>query len=101
MMENIRQNSELLKRYLTLSIRKQFGLDIDLTDEYTFTENLVSKKTIIAPTFSEKILLNQQIKLYLNSIITEINYGNCTIESIKSRVRNQKETDSEQTESFA
>lgn len=77
----------LIKKYLTQSIRLQFNMDIDLKGEYTFTQNIVSKKTIIAATFSEKILAKPGLKLFLMSLITEINNERCSTEFILERVK--------------
>lgn len=77
----------LIKKYLTQSIRLQFNMDIDLKGEYTFTQNIVSKKTIIAATFSEKILSKPGLKLFLMSLITEINNERCSTEFILDRVK--------------
>ncbi|WP_294249416.1 hypothetical protein [uncultured Chryseobacterium sp.] len=77
----------LIKKYLTQSIRLQFNMDIDLKGEYTFTQNIVSKKTIIAATFSEKILSKPGLKLFLMSLITEINNERCSMEFILDRVK--------------
>jgi len=80
----------LIKKYLTQSIRLQFNMDIDLKGEYTFTRNIVSKKTIIAATFSEKILSKPGLKMFLASLITEINNERCSMEFIMEKVRSLK-----------
>ncbi len=87
-MENLSENKELIKSYLHHIIRQQFNTEIDLTDEYTFTENLVSRKPIIATTFSDKILSDPEMKRFLTSLITEINTGSCSIQSMKMKLRN-------------
>ncbi|MCT2560477.1 hypothetical protein [Chryseobacterium herbae] len=87
-MENMLQNIDLIHRYLSVSIADQFRLNVDLEGEYIFTQNIVSKKTIIATTFSDKILSDRQLKLFLSALITEINNGRCTLELIRERIRN-------------
>ncbi|MCX8525631.1 hypothetical protein OF897_17085 [Chryseobacterium formosus] len=72
-MENMTQNKDLLEYYLSLNVKQQFNIDLDLKDEFIFTENLVSKNTIIAPTFSDKILLQHDIKEFLSALISDIN----------------------------
>lgn len=72
-MEITEQNKDTIEYYLALNIQQQFGSRIDLKDEFTFTENLVSKKTIIAPTFSDKILSQPEIKEFLSALISDIN----------------------------
>lgn len=93
-MENILENKDLINSYLSLSILQQFNLNIDLKDEYVFTENIVSKKPIIVTTFSGQILSNPPIKMFLTSLITDINNGNCNKDFMKDRLKYFQETDS-------
>lgn len=86
-MDNILKNIDLIHRYLSYSIRDQFKLRIDLNSEYIFTQNIVSKKTIIATTFTRKILFDPQLKLFLSALICEINSGRCTINLIREKIR--------------
>jgi len=86
-MENMLQNIDLIHRYLSLSIANEFDLNIDLEGEYTFTQNIVSKKTIIATTFTNKILVFPELKLFLSALILEINNGKCTVDFIRERIR--------------
>ena len=90
-MEKLSENKELVDSYLNCIIQQQFDLQIDLTDEYIFIENLVSGKPIIATTFSDKILSDPEIKMFLTSLITEINTGNCNIQAMKLKLRNYPE----------
>lgn len=96
-MENLSKHKELINNYINFSIQQQFRITVDLKDEYTFTENLVSKKPIIATTFSDKILADSEIKMFLTSLITEINTGNCSTEMM----RNQLEADSQEMQEMA
>lgn len=72
-MEVTEQNKDIIEYYLSLNVQQHFGIDIDLKDEFTFTENIVSKKIIIASTFSEKILSKPEIKEFLSGLISDIN----------------------------
>lgn len=90
-MENMLQNIELIHRYLSISITHQFYSIVDLEGEYTFTQNIVSKKTIIASTFTNKILLYPKLKLFLTALITEINNGNCTVDFIREKIKHFEE----------
>ncbi|MGI9652911.1 hypothetical protein [Chryseobacterium sp. RLHN22] len=72
-MESFEQSKDLIEYYLALSIKQQFNIDLDLKDEFTFTENIVSKKMIIAPTFSDRILKDSEIKDFLHALISDIN----------------------------
>lgn len=72
-MENLEQNKDIVAYYLALSVKQQFNIDIDLTNEFIFTENLVSKKIIIAPTFSDKILSVPELKEFLSALISYMN----------------------------
>lgn len=86
---------KMIKKYLTISIKSQFDLDINLEKEYALTENLVSKKTIIAPTFTKKILSRPGLKLFLTSIITEINNEKCSMEFIVNKIKSLHGKDSQ------
>jgi hypothetical protein len=85
----------MIKKYLTISVKSQFDLDINLEKEYALTENLVSKKTIIAPTFTKKILSRPGLKLFLTSIITEINNEKCSMEFIVNKIKSLHGKDSQ------
>ncbi|WP_123851790.1 hypothetical protein [Chryseobacterium shandongense] len=86
---------KMIKKYLTISVKSQFDLDINLEKEYALTENLVSKKTIIAPTFTKKILSRPGLKLFLTSIITEINNEKCSVEFIVNKIKSLHGKDSQ------
>ena len=86
---------KMIKKYLTISVKSQFDLDINLEKEYALTENLVSKKTIIAPTFTKKILSSPGLKLFLTSIITEINNEKCSVEFILNKIKSLHGKDSQ------
>ena len=90
-MENMLQNIDLIHRYLSVSIADQFHINVNLEGEYIFTQNIVSKKTIIATTFSDKILSDRQLKLFLSAQINEINSGRCSVELIRERIRHFEE----------
>ncbi|MFC3157377.1 hypothetical protein SAMN05443633_108114 [Chryseobacterium arachidis] len=95
-MKNILQYRRLIDRYLILSVKSQFNLELDLTGEYTFAENLVSKKIIVATTFTERIFSKPSVKLFLSSLIAELNYEKCSISFIKSKLRALKKGQSGQ-----
>ncbi|WPO81281.1 hypothetical protein SD427_10955 [Chryseobacterium sp. JJR-5R] len=78
---------ELIRKYLTRCIKLQFNMDVDLNNEYTLTENIVSKKTIIARTFSDNILSKPSLKLFLTSLITEINNERCSLEFMTVKMK--------------
>ena len=82
----------LLNNYLALCVKQQLGLVIDLTDQYDFAENLVSKKSIIAPTFTDVVLSNNELKMFLSSLIIELNYEKCSADDIKERLENLKKS---------
>ncbi|MGG5211075.1 hypothetical protein ACQWU4_19310 [Chryseobacterium sp. MIQD13] len=86
-MENLLQNIDLIHQYLSMSITHQFHLTVDLEDEYIFTQNIVSQKTIIVATFTNKILLYPELKLFLSAVIAEINNGKCTADLIRERIK--------------
>ncbi|PIF45398.1 hypothetical protein CLU96_2403 [Chryseobacterium sp. 52] len=90
-MENLLENIDLIHQYLSVSIKDQFCLQIDLKGEYTFAQNIVSKKTIIATTFTNKILSDSLLKLFVSSLIAEINHGKCSADLIRERIRHYEE----------
>lgn len=96
-MENVSKNINLINSYLALSVKRQFNVEVDLTDEYMFVENLVSKKPIVATTFSEKILSKPDLKMFLSSLITELNYEKCDPGFIIERLNHLQESDSRKT----
>ncbi|WP_267406176.1 MULTISPECIES: hypothetical protein [unclassified Chryseobacterium] len=97
-MERIKENKELISRYLTLSVKQHFGVDVDVSNEYTFAENLVSKKMIIATTFTEKIVANPELKMFLYSLINELNNEKCSVDFIREKFDHLRESDSEEME---
>lgn len=90
-MENMLQNIDLIHRYLSASIADQFLLNVNLEGEYIFTQNIVSKKTIIATTFTNNILSDPQLKLFLSAEISEINNGRCTVDLMLERIKHFEE----------
>ncbi|MGK6341448.1 hypothetical protein ACMGDK_04365 [Chryseobacterium sp. DT-3] len=90
-MENMLENIDLIHRYLSISITDRFYSTVDLEGEYTFTQNIVSKKTIIVSTFTNKILLYPELKLFVTALITEINNGKCTVDLIRERIKHFEE----------
>jgi len=97
-MKTTQANKELINRYLRESIKQYFGQQMDLSGEYTFAENLVSKKIIIAPTFTEQILADPELKMFLTSLINELNYEKCSIDFIKEKFSHHTESASEEEE---
>lgn len=89
-MEKILKNINLIHKYLSISIADEFNLNLDLRGEYVPTQNIVSKKMIIATTFSIRILSEPQLKLFLSALISEINSGKCSIDFMKERIKNFK-----------
>lgn len=90
-----KENRYLVYEYLVLSIRKNFNLDISLSNEYILTKNIVSKARIIVPTFSDKITSNPRIKMFLTALILSLNSMNYTITDLKKEVAYLKNSDSE------
>ncbi|MFL9832608.1 hypothetical protein [Chryseobacterium terrae] len=87
---------KLLNDYLALCVKKQLNLDVDLNNQYDFAENLVSKKTIIAPTFTDEVFSNNELKMFLSSLITELNNENCNTDEIRERLRKLQPLETEE-----
>lgn len=81
---------KLLDQHLRDHLQRQFNLDFDLSEEYQLTENIVSKKVIIAPTFSDKITSNPEVKIFLNDLIHDINNQNYPSEMFCSGENNNE-----------
>lgn len=64
---------KLVIRYLEFLITEDFKKFYDLSFEIIFTENIVSKKVIVVSNFSEQIIKDGDLKIYLETVITNIN----------------------------
>ncbi|WP_144281716.1 hypothetical protein [Chryseobacterium echinoideorum] len=78
---------DLLNDYFKLSIKQQFNIDLNTECEFSLIENLVSKKVIVAPTFSDQITENSDLKQFFNAMINEINLENCEKTIIEARIK--------------
>jgi len=87
-MESLENNRDLIAYYLALSVKQQFGVDINLSKEFIFAENLVSRKTIIAPTFSDNILSRPAIKEFLSALISDLNNEQPTDKTYRKETKN-------------
>lgn len=65
----------LVDRYLLMHVRNTFGVEFPIADEYVVTLNMISKKIIVAKTFSNVVIENQSLHYLLNSLIHAINSG--------------------------
>ncbi|MET3535017.1 hypothetical protein [Chryseobacterium limigenitum] len=89
-----KENKYLVYEYLVLSIRKNFNLDISLFNEYILAKNIVSKTRIIVPTFSDKIISNPGIKMFLTALILNLNHMNYNITDLKKEIEYLKNSGS-------
>ncbi|ANF52821.1 hypothetical protein A0O34_20895 [Chryseobacterium glaciei] len=88
------ENKYLVYEYLVLSIKKNFNLEINLFNEYILAKNIVSKTRIIVPTFSDKIISNPRIKMFLTALILNLNHMNYNITDLKKEIEYLKNSDS-------
>lgn len=65
----------LVDQYLLMNVRNTFGMELPIADEYVVTLNMISKKIIVAKTFSDTVIENQPLHYLLNSLIHAINSG--------------------------
>lgn len=72
-MNDLLDFKELVIRYLQFLIAEDFNKSHDLLNDVIFTENIISKKTIIVQNFSEQINSNPDLKKYLEAVINNIN----------------------------
>lgn len=64
---------KLVIRYLEFLITEDFNKSYDLSFEIIFTDNIVSKKIVVVSNFSEQIIEDGDLKIYLETVITNIN----------------------------
>ena len=88
------ENQDLISKYLRLSLLRHFNKDIDLRNEYVYTKNLVSKRPIVATTFSEKISSEPELKMFLSSLINELNNEKCSQDFVQNRLNYLQQSDS-------
>lgn len=88
------ENKYLVYEYLVLSIKKNFNLEINLFNEYILAKNIVSKTRIIVPTFSDKIIGNPRIKMFLTALILNLNHMNYNLTDLKKEIEYLKNSDS-------
>ncbi|MET3036860.1 hypothetical protein ABXT08_12195 [Chryseobacterium sp. NRRL B-14859] len=83
----------LIDEYFNLTVKKELGIDIDFGFEYIITQNIVSKKLILVKTFSDFIIANPQLYIFLSSLIYKINTCSLTkkqmITELESLRKNQ------------
>lgn len=90
--KNTKMEKDLLNDYFKLSIKQQFNIDLNTECEFSLIENLVSKKVIVAPTFSNEITEHSDLKQFFTAMINEINLENCDQSVIETRIRTMLES---------
>ena len=65
----------LVDKYLSMHVRNTYGNKFPVTNEYTVTVNMISKKLIVARIFSDLIVENRALYSRLDSLISSINKG--------------------------
>ncbi|MDR2238587.1 MAG: hypothetical protein LBE92_20855 [Chryseobacterium sp.] len=69
------RDQNLIDEYFNLLIKKEFHMDINFSNEYIATQNIVSKKGILVKTFSDDILTRPALRLFIQALIHKINSG--------------------------
>jgi len=72
----------MVLQYLQLIVADDFNVKIDLKTDLRFVKNIISKKIIIVPIFSDKFKSNKTLRNHLGCVITSINYGNITLDDM-------------------
>ncbi|MCS3531707.1 hypothetical protein [Chryseobacterium sp. JUb7] len=90
-----KENRDLVYEYLILNIRKNFNLDINLLNEYILVKNIVSKTMIIVPTFSDKITVHPNLKVFLSTLIFQLNSIEYNLEDLERELNYLRNRDSE------
>ena len=67
------RDQKLIDEYFRLVIKRDLNLDLDVSNEYVIVHNIVSKKLIIARTFSDITLENPELYFLLSSLIQDVN----------------------------
>ncbi len=75
---HLNNDKKLIDEYFSLVIKKELNIDINVNNEYVVVQNVVSKKLILVRTFSDKIIENPSLYLFLSSLIQQINTRSLT-----------------------
>ncbi|UZT98736.1 hypothetical protein ODZ84_03955 [Chryseobacterium fluminis] len=90
-----RESRDLVYEYLILNIKKNFNLEMNLLNEYILASNIVSKRKIIVPTFSDKVTAHPNLKIFLSTLIFQLNSIEYSLEELKNKVHYLRNRDSE------
>ena len=78
-----------IDKYFSLIIKKNLDIDINVSNEYVIAHNIVSKKLILAKTFSNTVLENPELYFLLSSLIQDVNTCSLTKSQIISTLENK------------
>ena len=77
-------DKKCIDEYFSLMIKKDLNIDINVSKEYVVAHNIVSKKLILAKTFSNTVLENPELYFLLTSLIQDVNTFSLTKSQIIS-----------------
>lgn len=72
------RDKNFIDKYFSLTIKKELNIDINVSSEYIPAQNIVSRKLILAKTFSDAVMENPELYLLLASLIHDINTHSLT-----------------------
>ncbi|MFZ4929022.1 hypothetical protein [Chryseobacterium sp. Mn2064] len=70
---HLARDKQMIDEYFRLMVKNELNLDMNFSNEYLITKNIVSKKLILVKTFSDTIPINSPLYFLLNSLFHKIN----------------------------
>lgn len=75
---DMRKDQNLIAEFFNSVIKKDLNIEINVSNEYVVTHNIISQKLILVKTFSSIILENPDLYFLLSSLIHGINMRTLT-----------------------
>ena len=87
---HLNSDKKIIDEYFNLIIKKELNIDVNVNNEYVVVQNIVSKKLILAKTFSDNVLENPSLYLLLASLIQDINTCSLTKSQLTAAIEDIK-----------
>ncbi|AZB11014.1 hypothetical protein EG344_20350 [Chryseobacterium sp. G0162] len=87
---HLNSDKKIIDEYFNLIIKKELNIDVNVNNEYVVVQNIVSKKLILAKTFSDSVLENPSLYLLLASLIQDINTCSLTKSQLTAAIEDIK-----------
>ena len=72
---HLARDKQIIDEYFRLIVKNELNFNMNFSNEYIITKNIVSKKLILVKTFSDSIQINSPLYFLLNSLFHKINAG--------------------------